>query len=65
MTIKPYTIWIFLKLKLKNGNQKIARVGYVKFTFIEYVFFKNVKKPKLFFTEQVILYNVLKTSSSQ
>ena len=35
MTIKPYTIWIFLKLKLKNGNQKIARVGYVKLTLIE------------------------------
>ena len=29
MTIKPYKIWILLKLKLKNGNQKIVRVGYV------------------------------------
>ena len=35
MTIKPYKIWILLKLKLKNENQKISRVGYVKFTLIE------------------------------
>ena len=35
MTIKQYKIWILLKLKLKNGNQKIASVGYVKFTIIE------------------------------
>ena len=35
MTIKPYKIWILLKLKLKNGNQKIVRAGYVKFTLIE------------------------------
>ena len=54
MTIKPYKIWILLKLKLKNGNQKIARVGYVKFTLIEKVFFKKAKKPKLFFTEHCI-----------
>ena len=33
ITIKPYKIWILLKLQ--NGNQKIARVGYVKFTLIE------------------------------
>ena len=35
ITIKPYKIWILLKSKLQNGNQKIARVGYVKFTLIE------------------------------
>ena len=35
MTIKPYKIWILLKLKLKNGNQKIAHVGYVNFKLIE------------------------------
>ena len=35
MTIKPNKIWILLKLELKNGNQKTARVGYVKFTLIE------------------------------
>ena len=29
MTIKPYKIWMLLKLKLKSGNQKIVRVGYV------------------------------------
>ena len=54
MTIKPDKIWILLKLKLKNGNQKIVSVGYVKCTLIEYVFFKKVKKPELFFTKQVI-----------
>ena len=59
MTIKPYKIWTLLKLK--NGNQKIVRVGYVKFTLIEHVFLKKVKKPELSFTDQVILYNVLKT----
>ena len=51
---KTIQIWILLKLKLKNGNQKIARVGYVKFTLIEKVFFKKAKKPKLFFTEHCI-----------
>ena len=35
MTIKPYKIWMLLKLKLNNGNQKIVRAGYVKFTLIE------------------------------
>ena len=65
MTIKPFKIWIPLKLKLKNGNQKIARVDYVKFTLIEQVLFKKVKKPELFFTEQVILHKILKTLSSQ
>ena len=35
MSIKPNKIMILLKLKLKDGNQKIARVGYVKFTLIE------------------------------
>ena len=35
MNIKPYKIWILLKLKFKNGNQKIVRDGYVKFTLIE------------------------------
>ena len=35
MTIKPYKISILLKLKLKNGNQKFVRVGFVKFTLIE------------------------------
>ena len=65
MTIKPYKIWIRLKLKLKGRNQKIVRVGFVNFTLIEQVFFKKVKKPELFFTEQVILLNVLKTLSNQ
>ena len=54
MTIKPEKIWILLKLKLKNGNQKIVRVGYLKCILIEYVFFKKFKKPELFFTKQVI-----------
>ena len=27
MTIKPYKIWILLRLKLKNGKQKIVPVG--------------------------------------
>ena len=35
MTMKLYKIWIRSKLKLKNGNQKIVRVGYVKFTLVE------------------------------
>ena len=35
MIIKPYKIWILLKLKLKNENQKIVHVGHVKFTLIE------------------------------
>ena len=35
MNLKPYKIWILLKLKLKTGNQKIARVGYEKFTLIQ------------------------------
>ena len=35
MNIKPYKIWILLKLKLNNGNQKIVCIGYVKFTLIE------------------------------
>ena len=35
MTIKQWKIWILLKLKLQNENQKIVRVGYVKFTMIE------------------------------
>ena len=35
MTIKPYKIWTLLKLKLKNRNQKLAPVGYVKFTLIK------------------------------
>ena len=65
MTIKQYKIWILLKLKLKNGNQKIVRVGYVKSTLMQQVFFKKVKKPELFFAEQVSLYNVLKTLCSQ
>ena len=26
---KSYKIWILFKLNLKNGNQKIIRVGYV------------------------------------
>ena len=29
MTKKLYKIWVFLKLKLKNGNEKNVRVGYV------------------------------------
>ena len=37
MTIKPYKIWILLKLKLKNGSQKIVHVGYVKFTLIGFL----------------------------
>ena len=49
MTIKQYKIWILLKLKLKNGYQEIVRVGYVKFTLIEQVFFKKTKKSELFF----------------
>ena len=47
MTMKSYKIWILLKLNLKIGNQKIVCVGYVRFTLIEYVFFKKVKKPEL------------------
>ena len=35
MTMKLYKIWILSKLELKNGNQKIVRVGYVKFTLVE------------------------------
>ena len=65
MTIKPYKICVLLKSKLKDGTHKIARVCYVKFTLIEQVYFKKVKKAELFFTEQVILYNALKKLSSQ
>ena len=32
---KTIKIWILLKLKLKNGIQKIVRVGYVKFTLTD------------------------------
>ena len=48
MAIKPYKIWLLLKLKLKNENQKIFRAGYVKFTLIEQVFFKKVKSLNYF-----------------
>ena len=58
-------MWMLLKLKLKNGSQKMVCVGYVKSTLIQQVFFKKVKKPELLFAEQVSLYNVLKTLSSQ
>ena len=33
MTIKPYKIWTLLKLKIKNENQKIVCVHYVKGRF--------------------------------
>ena len=35
ITIKPYKIWILLKLELKNGNEKIVRASYVKLTLAE------------------------------
>ena len=41
MIIKLYRIWILLKLRLKNGNQKIVLVGYVKFPLIEQDFLKK------------------------
>ena len=37
MTIKPCKIWTLLKLKLKNGSQKIVHVRYVKFTLIGFL----------------------------
>ena len=54
------------KIKIKKWKPENCpcRLCKVK-VMIEQVFFKKVKKPELFFTEQVILHNVLKMLSSQ